>query len=723
MEEQIQNKHREWLKSHEGKRYKVCDKKENIDKSKWKKDYRDEKYDPQINLIEINENELVGEIDEESKIKENRGKVCTKEERYKWIDETIAKLESENVGYDLFDHKGKCPHIHLFLNKEANKNKKESILKYYFPKDSWEFVDTSLCGSHLIAVPYSPHYKYGTIKDLIKNKGGLIIDVEDEKYGKEEVIEKKIDSKRTTSITDKIKEKIKITDLANEYGVIKGKETNNYHCPFHNDKHPSLSLNDALGWFKCFASSCGKSGNIIDFVAELESISRKEAIHKLIEKAGLSDDGRYSSIFKSSPQGIIQVDYQLMAKIFLMDQPYFYDKHHLWWFWNHANFKWEIVDDVDVMNEIDRGLKWSGTIDSKIKGKILEALKRVGRLNTPKEPKKVWVQFYDTIVDIENGNYFPATPEYFITNPLPWQIGESEETPNLDRIFEEWVGKEYVTTLKEIMAYCTLTYIPIHRIFCLIGSGLNGKGSYLRLIEKFVGEENATSTTIERLTKGQFETSKLYKKLVAIIGEIDKSIFSRTALLKALSGDDLLPIEFKGKDSWNAHLYATPIIATNALPESTDNSKGFYRRWTIVDFPNQFNEKKDIIKDVPEQEFSNFCKQIPKILRELLQRGEFVNDGSIEQREERYKERSNPISHFIRAKCDIGKEFRVQFGDFYEEYKLFLETNGHKEMSDNMVGRILTNMGYESKVIPIGTSSQRFRIGIKLKEGVKNDEN
>jgi len=43
----------------------------------------------------------------------------------------------------------------------------------------------------------------------------------------------------------------------------------------------------------------------------------------------------------------------------------------------------------------------------------------------------------------------------------------------------------------------------------------------------------------------------------------------------------------------------------------------FYRRWTIIDFPNQFTEKKDILKDIPEIEFNNLATKCVVILKNL----------------------------------------------------------------------------------------------------------
>ena len=55
-------------------------------------------------------------------------------------------------------------------------------------------------------------------------------------------------------------------------------------CPFHEDAHPSLKLNE--DYFFCFG--CGASGDVIDFTARLFGISLKDAARKLSADFGIS---------------------------------------------------------------------------------------------------------------------------------------------------------------------------------------------------------------------------------------------------------------------------------------------------------------------------------------------------------------------------------------------------------------------------------------------------
>lgn len=54
-------------------------------------------------------------------------------------------------------------------------------------------------------------------------------------------------------------------------------------CPFHEDKHPSLKLNE--DYFYCFG--CGASGDVIDFTARLFGLSPYDAARKLAGDFGI----------------------------------------------------------------------------------------------------------------------------------------------------------------------------------------------------------------------------------------------------------------------------------------------------------------------------------------------------------------------------------------------------------------------------------------------------
>jgi len=157
-----------------------------------------------------------------------------------------------------------------------------------------------------------------------------------------------------------------------------------------------------------------------------------------------------------------------LAAEIIKEQPCYFDKSRNWWLWNLKEFKWVRVDETDILISIEEAAEIN-TINSKEKTEMIEALKQVSRKNKPLDIDKNWVQFKDKIINIKTGETMTATPKYFVTNPIPWELHEDNfyETPEMDRIFEEWVGKDHVQTLYEILAYSLLPAYPINRIFLL----------------------------------------------------------------------------------------------------------------------------------------------------------------------------------------------------------------------------------------------------------------
>jgi putative DNA primase/helicase len=417
-----------------------------------------------------------------------------------------------------------------------------------------------------------------------------------------------------------------------------------------------------------------------------------EDIEKLIEKKILEETNWKENIEEYIIEYVNFVD---MAEKFWKIQPFFYDRAKNWWMWDKEKCCWEMVDETDLMNAIDKALQVGlATTKSSIKNEILEGLQRVGRLRIPKKIKETWVQFNKTIVDVLTEEKITPTPEYFATNPIPWELGDSEDTPTIDRLFREWVVEKFVPVLYEIVAYCFLPNYPVGRMFGLIGGGLNGKTTYLNLITKTLGKDNCSSASLDLLLKSRFESCRLYKKLVCIMGETNFAILSRTDILKRLTGQDLIGFEFKNKDPFQDYNYAKIIIATNSLPMTTDRNIGFYRRWLCIDFPNQFSEKTDILSTIPEEEYRNLARKSMRILKELLERREFTNEGTVEERKKTYESLSNPILNFIKEKYEKDVNGMELFSDFEELFILYLKEKGLREMSSNEIGRALTREGF-----------------------------
>ena len=414
-------------------------------------------------------------------------------------------------------------------------------------------------------------------------------------------------------------------------------------------------------------------------------VTTKEAEEKCLEKIKQKEP---EEIFK--PQG--------QVKFYVEEQPIFYDRNDLWWVWNKGEFKWELSNEVDILNKIEE-INGEDIITPRNRTLILNSLKQECRKTIPKEIKPTWIQFKDEIFNIKTGKKFKAIPDYFVTNPIPYRLHEEEKesTPVMDKIFEEWVGEDHVKTLYEIIAYCLLPDYPIHRLFCFLGLGMNGKSCFLRLLRKFIGRENTTSTELDRLTNSRFEVTRLHKKLVVLMGETNFTEMKQTAIIKSLTGQDEVPFEYKNKNPFTDVNYAKLIIATNNLPTTLDKTIGWYRRWCIIDFPNQFSEEKDILDDIPEEEYESLALKCTAILHDLLKSRKFHGEGSIEERMKKYEAKSDFLQKFIEDFIIQDVNGYISSADFYKKFNSWCKENRHRELSETSLSLKLKLKGYENE--------------------------
>jgi len=85
-----------------------------------------------------------------------------------------------------------------------------------------------------------------------------------------------------------VKERTDVVALVSQYLALKksGHDSMSGLCPFHQEKTASFSVSPSKGVFYCFG--CGKGGDAITFLRELESLSYVEAVERLAQLVGVT---------------------------------------------------------------------------------------------------------------------------------------------------------------------------------------------------------------------------------------------------------------------------------------------------------------------------------------------------------------------------------------------------------------------------------------------------
>jgi len=109
-----------------------------------------------------------------------------------------------------------------------------------------------------------------------------------------------------TALRERIREANDIVDVVGTYLTLRqAGPTYKALCPFHDDKHPSLDVDPRRQRFKCWA--CGKSGDVFNFVQEMDHVTFPEALETLARRAGISLEKNQKISTGPSKAGMLDV--------------------------------------------------------------------------------------------------------------------------------------------------------------------------------------------------------------------------------------------------------------------------------------------------------------------------------------------------------------------------------------------------------------------------------
>jgi len=276
------------------------------------------------------------------------------------------------------------------------------------------------------------------------------------------------------------------------------------------------------------------------------------------------------------------------------------------------------------------------------------------------------------ILNLNTMTLDPHTPEIIFFNRLPVEYNAEKGCPKIKKFLAEVVPQESQDLLQELVGYCLLKDYPYQCSFMLVGTGANGKSTFINLIKNLLGPENCSSIPLQQLETNRFAASSLFGKLANLFADLQAKALKDTSFFKMLTGGDFMPAEKKFKDQFFFQNYAKLIFSCNQIPKTPDDTDAFFRRWKIVMFPHQFlggAANKNLIKELATpDELSGFLNFAIEGLKELLEKGDFSSPMTIEEIREQYIRKSDSVAAFQMDMIEIAPEEYVGKTDLYTKY-------------------------------------------------------
>ena len=282
---------------------------------------------------------------------------------------------------------------------------------------------------------------------------------------------------------------------------------------------------------------------------------------------------------------------------------------------------WEVSQDTDrtislVAKIVDKGCGSIG-YQQRYLNAIVRQIQLTGALKRPPRPKNV-VSFQNGLLDINTGELKRSTPRYSTDWVLPHNYNKSADCDNIKAWLLDAVDEDEPTfRLLRAWIAALVRGLPLQYILMLIGHGGGGKGVFQRLVVATIGEFNQATSTLKSLENNQFEPARHLGKSLCLINEAG-SYGGQLNMLKAMSGRDHIPLEFKNKQQNASFVYGGLfLLATNDDIASSDS--GIERRRIVVRFSKRVsvNERLDWQKRGGEEAILH--TEIPGLINWALQ--------------------------------------------------------------------------------------------------------
>ena len=283
--------------------------------------------------------------------------------------------------------------------------------------------------------------------------------------------------------------------------------------------------------------------------------------------------------------------------------------------------------------------------------------------------------------------------EIISTTKLPVRYVDGADCPKFREFVRQILTSSDVLLIQEIFGWCLIKDYRFQTAVMCVGSGSNGKSTLLEVLKAFLGMGNIANIPLQHLG-GRFTTARLFGKLANIYPDLPSGGIKETGVFKMLTGGDQIEAERKfSQETVKFVNYAKMVFSANKIPETSDESDAFFRRWILINFPNKFEGDEadtDLLKKImTAEELSGIFNWALIGLRRLIKRGGFEHIET-EKVSEQYRRMSSSLLAFVEDYVEVaGGEEWVSKEEFYNAYIGYCKAEGLPTKAKNVVGREL----------------------------------
>lgn len=421
-------------------------------------------------------------------------------------------------------------------------------------------------------------------------------------------------------------------------------------------------------------------------VARYTKRSTMDALQEHLIRTTDYEPQRIKNLFKAAttapPENII-------ADEILRDHRLIYI--HAVGFYEYISGYWQRLTDTHVSSYADSAYGEFSTAN-RISA-ITKLLKTRALSDVTFNAQPVW-NFINGTLELETGVFRDHNPNDYCSFQADYPYNPDASYQAWSRFIDDVTAGDPIKAeiLQFIPGYVLMPHCKYEKIFCLTGSGGNGKSKYLDILRKLFGESNVSNVKPLGLIK-DFQRIALKDSLLNIAGEIKSDLSGVEEAMKEIASGETISACYKGEQYVSFTPRAKLIFAMNSQLKSGDTSDGLTRRLVIVDFlvsfvdfpdsNNPYERLKDVdiadklLAELQNGGIFNWVYQGYKLLSTV---GYFTETNDQEELLTEFKRASNPVLQFW-EETDLREKSEFNNDEAYRSYLQWCADNGERSTS------------------------------------------
>jgi putative DNA primase/helicase len=217
----------------------------------------------------------------------------------------------------------------------------------------------------------------------------------------------------------------------------------------------------------------------------------------------------------------------------------------------------------------------------------------------------------------------------------------------------------------------------------LVGPGANGKSVILKVMEGIMPSGSVTAVVPHDMQQ-EYRRAALANSLLNIVSEVPARELRESEAVKAIISGDVIEGRPIRKEEFTFRPCAAHLFAANMLPDITDFTLGFRRRWIILTCPNTVPDGEQI----PDLGGKMLDLELQGILRwavdgmvRLARRGAYTGCRSSDHEVISWLRASDPIADFVEECCVLDGGLFTARLEVYHKFVLWTSTTGRRRIA------------------------------------------